>query len=137
MSNIELFKQVKELNLPIGKYALFGSAPLGIRNLKDCHDVDIIVTEELWNEYKNKSEWELKEMPNEFKDVYLCNGDIELWKNWRPGIWSIESLIKNAELIDGLPFVKLEEVIKWKKMNGREKDLKDVEVAENYIRNNS
>lgn len=135
MSNKELFAQVKKLNLPIGKYALFGSAPLGIRNLKDCHDVDIIVTEDLWNKYKNKSEWELKEMPNEFKDVYLCNGDIELWKNWRPGNWDIESLIKNAEISSGLPFVKLEEMIRWKKMNGREKDLKDVEVAENYIRN--
>lgn len=32
-------------------------------------------------------------------------------------------------------FVRLEKVIKWKKMNGREKDLKDVEVAESYIRN--
>lgn len=136
MSNIELFARVKELNLPIGKYALFGSAPLGIRNLKDCHDVDIIVTEELWNEYKNKPEWELKEMLNKFKDVYLCNGDIELWKNWRPESWDMEDLINNAEMIDGLPFVKLEEMIKWKKMNGREKDLKDVEAAENYIRNN-
>lgn len=136
MSNKELFKKVKGLNLPIGKYALFGSAPLGIRDLKNCHDVDIIVSEDLWNEYKNKPEWELKEMPNEFKDVYLCNGDIELWKNWRPESWDIESLIKNAEIIEGLPFVKLEEMIRWKKMNGREKDLKDVGVAEDYIRNN-
>lgn len=135
MSNTELFKRVKELNLPIGKYALFGSAPLGIRNLKDCHDVDIIVTEELWNEYKNKYGWELKEMPNKFKDVYLYNSDIELWKKWRAGNWNIENLIRDAEIIDGLSFVKLEEMIKWKKMNGREKDLKDVEVAENYIRN--
>ena len=134
--NQELFKKVKELNLPIGKYALFGSTPLGIRNLKNCHDIDIVVAEELWDEYKNKAEWELKEMPNKFKDVYLCNGDIELWKNWRPENWDIRDLIRNAEIIEGLPFVKLEEVIKWKKMNGREKDLMDVEVAENYIRNN-
>ncbi len=113
--NQELFKRVKELNLPIGKFALFGSAPLGIRNLKNCHDIDIIVTEELWDEYKNKAEWELKEMPNKFKDVYLCNGDIELWKNWRPENWDIRDLIRNAEIIESLPFVKLEEVIKWKK----------------------
>jgi len=134
MPNKELFARVKELNLPIGKYALFGSAPLGIRNLKDCHDVDIIATEELWNEYKNKPEWELKEMHNEFGDVYLCNGDIELWKKWRAGDWNIENLIKEAEMIDGLPFVRLEEMIKWKKMNGREKDLRDAETAEKYLR---
>ena len=34
------------MKLPIGKYALFGSAPLGIRELKDCHDADIIVSED-------------------------------------------------------------------------------------------
>ncbi len=44
MTNKELFKKVKNLNLPIGDYALFGSAPMGIRGLRECHDIDIIVT---------------------------------------------------------------------------------------------
>lgn len=54
MSNQNLFQKVKDLNLPFGKYALFGSAPMGIRGLKDCHDIDIIVTEDIWNDIKRK-----------------------------------------------------------------------------------
>ena len=42
MSGKDLFQKVKELNLPKGKYALFGSAPMGLRGIRECHDIDII-----------------------------------------------------------------------------------------------
>jgi hypothetical protein len=127
MSNKDLFQRVKDLKLPIGKYALFGSAPLGIRGLKDCHDIDIIVTEDLWNEYTNKG-WELRTMLH--GSQYFWNNEIELWKDWQPGKWNIGQLIGDAEIIDGLPFVKLERVLEWKKLRAREKDLKDIETIE-------
>lgn len=131
MSNIELFKKVKELKLPVGKYALFGSAPLGIRKLKDCRDIDIVVTEDLWNEYKGKN-WKIREMPH--NSQCLWNDEIELWKDWKPGKWYIQKLIDEAEIIDGLPFVKLDYVVKWKRLNGREKDLKDIKAIEEFLR---
>jgi len=131
MSNNDLFQKVKDLKLPIGKYALFGSAPMGIIGLRDCHDIDIIVTEDLWNEYKEKN-WKIKTMPH--GSQYLINGEIELWKDWKPGHWDIKQLIQEAEIINGLPFVKLEKILEWKKLSSREKDLKDVEVIEEFMR---
>lgn len=130
MGNKELFQRVKKLKLPVGKYALFGSAPLGIRGLKDCHDIDIIVTKDLWDEYKAKG-WEIKIMSHDSQ--YLWSDKIELWKDWGPGIWDINKLIQEAEIIDGLPFVKLERVMEWKKLNAREKDLKDIEIIEKFL----
>jgi hypothetical protein len=67
-------------------------------------------------------------------DDYLENGEIELWKNWRPGEWDVQKLIDEAEIIDGLPFASLESVVTWKRMSAREKDLKDVEVIENFLK---
>lgn len=131
MSNKNLFQQVKDLKLPIDKYALFGSASLGIRGLKNCHDIDIIVTEDVWNEYKAKN-WKIRTMPH--GSQYLWNDGIELWKDWKPGQWNIKQLIKEAEIIDGLPFIKLERVLEWKRLNGREKDLKDIETVEKFLR---
>ncbi|OGE76230.1 MAG: hypothetical protein A3K06_00250 [Candidatus Doudnabacteria bacterium RIFCSPHIGHO2_01_52_17] len=131
MNNNDLFQRVKELKLPIGKYALFGSAPSGIRGLKDCRDIDIIVTEDLWDEYKSKG-WETRVMPR--GSQYLWNDEIELWKDWYPGKWDIKKLIDEAEMIDELPFVKLEHVVKWKRQSGREKDLKDIETIEKFLR---
>ena len=130
MSNQDLFQKVKDLNLPFGKYALFGSAPMGVRGLKECHDIDIIVTEDLWNEFKIKN-WEEKTAPS--GSQYLCKGEIELWKDWRPGEWDILELIAEAEIIDDLPFVKLERVMEWKKISAREKDLIDVKTIEDFL----
>ncbi|HEX8946818.1 MAG TPA: hypothetical protein VF829_01210 [Candidatus Paceibacterota bacterium] len=130
MANQEMFQKVRELNLPIGTYALFGSAPLGIRNLKDCHDVDIVVTEDLWNQYKAQG-WEVRSMSH--GSEFLCSGDLELWKDWKPGEWDIAELIDTAEVIDGLPFVMLDRVLKWKELSGREKDLRDVELIREYM----
>ncbi|MEK7567012.1 MAG: hypothetical protein AAB527_02680 [Patescibacteria group bacterium] len=126
----DLFQKVRDLKLPLGKYALFGSAPLGIRGLRDCRDIDIIVTENLWNECKSK-DWKIKDKPD--IGQYLCRGEIELWKNWAPGQWNIKKLIQESEMIDGLPFVRLESVVAWKKLNGREKDLKDLKTIEKFL----
>ena len=74
MGNKELFQKVKDFRLPIGEYALFGSAPLGIRRLKECLDIDVIVTEDLWNECKNKN-WEVRRASH--GSEYLWNNEIE------------------------------------------------------------
>jgi len=133
MSNNDLFQKVKDMKLPIGKYALFGSAPLGIRGLRDCHDIDIIVTEDLWNEFC-RNNWNIKF--SEFGNPFLCNDEIEMGKDfWKPGLWDITKLIREADIIDGLPFVKLERVLEWKRLMAREKDLKDIEIIEKFLRN--
>jgi predicted nucleotidyltransferase len=131
MSNDNLFQRAKDLKLPIGKYVLFGSSPLGARRMRECYDIDILVTGNLWNEYKNNG-WEVRILKNDIE--YLWNDEIELYKNWGPGKWNIEQLIKEADIIDGLPFVKLEYVLKWKKLLGRKKDLKDVKLIEKFLK---
>ena len=67
-------------------------------------------------------------------DDYLENGDLELWKNWAPGDWDVQKLIDEADVIDDLPFVRLNSVMEWKKLNAREKDLKDVEIIANFLK---
>jgi hypothetical protein len=134
MNNQDLFKRVKGLNLPLGKYALFGSAPMGIRGLKECSDVDLIVSEEIWQEYKTKSGWEYKITENGVEHIESEDGQIQLWHDWRPWYQDTRPFIDSAEIIDGLPFVKLEKVVEWKKKFGRDKDLKDLEAIEKFLR---
>jgi hypothetical protein len=132
--NQELFQRVKELNLPIGEYAIFGSGPMGIRDMREMHDVDVLVSEKVYNEYVNKSGWKIKniyENNDYFKGLNNDILEIEMWKDWYTD-WDVSKLIREAEIIDELPFVRLEYLIKWKKFFGREKDLKDVELIENY-----
>ncbi len=132
MNAKNLLERVRGLNLPMGKYALFGSALLCARGLRDCDDIDVVVSEDLWNEYKNRAGWSLRKAPH--GSEYLQNDNVESWKDWKPGMWNIEELIQNAEIIDGIPFVGIGNVLKWKKLYGRPKDLKDVRMLESYIK---
>jgi hypothetical protein len=56
-------------------------------------------------------------------------------RDWHEG-WGVEKMIKEADIIDGLPFVKLEYLIEWKKFFRREKDLKDIELIEEFLKKN-
>ncbi len=119
--NQELFNRLRDLHLPKGEYAIFGSGPLGVRGLHDCHDLDIIVTQKIYQDYKSRPEWTEKVTLS--GSTYLDNSSLELYHDWKPGTWNIAQLIHEAEIIDDLPFVQLKHVIEWKKLNGRAKDI--------------
>lgn len=126
----ELFEKLKELNLPKGKFAIFGSGPMGIRELREIGNLDLIVTDDYFKELQDKG-WEFKK--GELCD-HLEKDGVVFYNEWGPGEWDIKNLIAEAEIIDGLPFVKLEEVLRWKRINNREKDQKDIELIENYLK---
>lgn len=132
MGNKKIFEQVKKLNLPKGKYVIFGSAPMGIRGIRDCHDLDIVVLEEVLEEIKKKPDWKVKNFENG-RQIFVF-GDIELWKDWWPGQWDTEDLIKRADIIDDLPFATLEDVLRWKKIFGRKKDWQDIQLIKKYLK---
>jgi hypothetical protein len=49
-------------------------------------------------------------------------------------IGDTNKLIKEADIIGGFPFIKLEEPAKFKKELGRPKDLKDIKLINDYLR---
>jgi len=127
----EFLKKLKDLNLPKGKFAIFGSGPMGIRGLKEIGDLDVIVTEDIFDDFAKRPDFKLGQKKS--NNEYLEKDGIEFYKNWHPGDWDINKLIQDAEIINDWPFVRLEEVLKWKKLKMRDKDIKDIELIENYL----
>lgn len=131
----KLFSDLKNLKLPLGQYAVFGSGPMGIRDLREIHDIDLIVTQELFDQFKNNLDWEVKDI---YENNDCFNGlinrklNIEMFTKWYTD-WDTEKLIKEAEMISELPFIKLEYVVQWKKQFASEKDLKDVELIKKFL----
>lgn len=134
----KLLEQLKKMKLPKDAYAIFGSGPIGIRDIRDTHDLDIIVSDELFEEIKSDSSYINKsfEINGRSVEMYYKNG-IEIYNKWGPGEWDTNKIIQSAEIIDGMPFASLDMVIKWKKIAGREKDLEDIKLIEEYMNKQS
>ena len=115
----------------MGKYVLFGSAPMGIRDLKKCNDIDILVTEDLFKKLQTDSKWKFKIASKGSEALEIDN--IEIFKDW-PDVANPQKLIDSAEIIDDLPFVNLYEVLKWKKFRSKEKDLVDIKLIEDFLK---
>src|SRR3989338_11261459 len=120
----ELLQELKALRLPAEDYAIFGSSPLAVRGIRDCNDLDIVVSARLWEELSSQ-------YAPAGKKIEI--GNLEFWRDWMP--WfspaEVDEIIASAECIDDVPFAKLPYVIELKKKMGREKDKRDLVLIDN------
>jgi ADP-ribose pyrophosphatase YjhB (NUDIX family) len=124
-----LLKELDNLGLPRDQFAITSSGPLGVRGIRPSKDIDIVASESLWNELSNKYQAEHLEFNDSIKI-----GNIEILGNFQgEQIHSTEDQIAKADIIDGYQYVNLEMIKDFKKLLGREKDLKDIELIEKFL----
>ncbi len=131
---MDLINKIKQLNLPFGKYIVFGSGPLQAHGIRKTRDIDLLVLPELYNQLQQEG-WEERSWETQLQGRYLYKDNMEVVDNWTYGEYNPDPkwLIENAEIIDGIPFAPLEEVIKWKSAYGRDKDIVDIKLIEEYL----
>jgi hypothetical protein len=129
---IALFEKVKTLNLPVGDYAIFGSGPLIVRKIVPAsNDLDIVCRGRAWEKVRKLGTIEKLAAYN-VSVVSMCGGRLTFGTKWGIGEFNTDQLIDSAEEIDGLPFVRLEHVVRYKMICQRPKDLRHVEALEAY-----
>ena len=121
--------ELKKLNLPSDEFSVFGSGPMAIRGLKEPGDMDIIVTENLWNKLKQK--YELVKKPNY---EYLTVNGIDFFHDWTHPGYDLNKLINDSDIIQRVRFVKLEAVLEWKLKRNLEKDKKDIDILKKHLK---
>jgi hypothetical protein len=129
-----IFEEVKSLNLPAGKYVVVGSGPMVAKGMREFHDIGILVTEDVFEKLSKEPGWKLSkgEAGRKVLKKDIFEIDKVFWcKDYQPD--TIE-LIKNAEMINGIPFLQLSELIKFKQQLGRRKDLRDIVLIEKYLK---
>lgn len=127
-----IFERAQKLNLPLGEYVVIGAGILEALGLRETNDIDVIVMPHLLEKlresgkYKEEARW---------GKLFLVGDNIDIgskleWENYST---TIEEAINIATIINGVPFLNLEETIKFKKAMGREKDFKDIELINEYL----
>lgn len=133
---MDVFKRAQLLNFPLGKYILIGSTSMEAHGIRSAADIDVCVVKDLFKNLQ-ANDWEID---TAFKEKWnrtrLKKGDVEVYEDFefRGGLVPIEELITEAEIINGFPFLPLKILLEFKRVNGREKDFKDIELIETYLK---
>jgi hypothetical protein len=126
----ELFDRLRSFSLPSGDYAVFGSGPLLVRRIIDAvSDLDVICRGEAWRAARGVST--SSRIEEGVRTVAV--GPISFGTTWGLGDFDVDVLIDEAEVIDGLPFVRLEHVIAYKQAAGRPKDLVHLKLTADWM----
>lgn len=131
MRNIDrLLIELKKLELPTEEYLIISSGPLAIHNIRDCNDLDIIISDKLFSNLSQNYPIEIGEYVSK-----IILGDIEfIHRNIKQyGEYDFDRQRAKAEIIDGIPFQDLETCLFFKEKGEREKDKKDVELIKQCL----
>ena len=115
--------------MPLGQYAIFGSGSMAIRGIREAQDIDVMVLRKLWDRLVAENPLALRHDPE-----HLLFGNVEVFREWRLMTGLVPTMIAEADIIDGLPFVKLKYTIEWKQLLNRDKDRRDVELIRAYLK---
>lgn len=133
MDGQEIIKRINELDLPVNSYVVFGSGPLAAASIRKANDIDIFSSSTLFHELEQRG-WK-KRLGINGKTI-LFNEFFEVSDEWRFGEYNakLKDLLVTADYINGVPFVNIYELRKWKKLMNRDKDIRDVAAIDAYIR---
>ena len=136
---MNIFEEVRKLNFPPRQYVVVGSGPMAARGIREIRDIDIVVSPEFFEKCKQDG-WE--QVPwtysEKLEQVYLKQGVVELYLDVNCGNFNpkTDELIQRADVIDGIPFASLEDVIRFKKEYNKPKHLADIKLIAEYLKNN-
>ena len=129
-----LVKLVSELDLDRRDFVIFGSGPLLAHGLRQrIRDLDVVVRGTVWRrvcQYGMPAVGEINGAPM----ALFCGGQIQFSQGWVSEDWDTDDLIDRAEIIQGLPFAQLTDVLAYKQKLRRPKDLPDIEALLDLMR---
>ena len=130
----DIFSRIKALHLPFGEYIVVSSGTLEALGIRAARDIDIAVMPKLFEKLRTEGGWTEEER---YGKLFLSKPDIDIIPqlSWDAYTTTTEEAIASALVIDGVPFVNLDEIKKFKQALGREKDFADIKLIEAYEEN--
>ncbi|MBP6974972.1 MAG: hypothetical protein KBB54_03470 [Candidatus Pacebacteria bacterium] len=132
---MSIIEKVKKLGLPLGQYVVISSGTLDALGIRPANDIDLTVLSELHEALRMSGEWKEE---NRYGKMFLIQEGIEINPDisWDAYPTSTEEVIRTALVIDGVPFMNLDELRKFKTALGREKDFADIVLMDMYLASN-
>ena len=128
MKKIELLNLLKELNFPKDEYYVLSSASLVLRGIrKEANDLDLCISEELFNEIKDK--YNLAEGNKNECGFYKINDNLEIVVNKKEDF--------KMEIGEKYNLEDLQTILDFKIKRNKPKDQKDIENIKKHLEKNN
>lgn len=129
----QLVREFLSYDLDPDDYVIAGSGPLLAHGMRaQISDLDVIARGAAWERASALGRRQVAPFGG-VTAVYLLDGAIEVLDGWFPGHWSVDRLIDEADLIEGIRFLSLRLTLEWKRLLGREKDRADIAALERRL----
>jgi hypothetical protein len=63
----------------------------------------------------------------------IFDGEIEVFGSWLAPHWDVDDLIARAEFVDGIPFAPLRDVLRYKQLLRRPRDIRDIRILSSWL----
>jgi hypothetical protein len=127
-----LIARLRSLGLPDGDWALFGSGPLLLRGwIDDVGDLDVVCRGAAWAKAREIGDIVVLE-PDGVQIVSIDGSAITIGRSWRYGDTPIDEYIDGAKTIGGIPCVRLEHIVAYKRIADRPKDREHLAIIREH-----
>jgi hypothetical protein len=128
-----VIRQLLSLRLEPDDLVVFGSAPLLAHGLrKRIGDLDVVARGAAWQRACQLGD-HLTRLDDGTEMIRFYDGLIEISTAWITPRWSADDLIDSADIIDGIRFARLGQVLAYKRYLHRPKDMDDIAMIEALI----
>ncbi|MBP9738218.1 hypothetical protein KBD20_00865 [Candidatus Saccharibacteria bacterium] len=136
MANAEkVVNVVKELALPSGKFAVFGGACLALLGIREAHDIEVFVSKDCVGYFQDDL-WRQTSFNGQNPHLLgvVLDTEVQAFLDWDCPGWqpNIASYFSEPEVVEGVPCMPLDELMKWKHATARPKDLRDMELVDQW-----
>lgn len=123
-------ERVKELGLPLDQIIIIGSGILDQLGIRQSADIDVATGRAVLEEIAHSGGWVEKIDKNQRQYLVKYDESIEIWDGWEIDgrVVEYDKLLDYAVEYDGVKFVSLDFLRRWKNWRGREKDMQDVRL---------
>ncbi|MBF1033391.1 MAG: hypothetical protein HXL02_01305 [Candidatus Nanosynbacter sp.] len=131
--------KVKALNLPLDQIIVIGSGILDQLGIRPASDIDLAVSSDLMKKLSEESSDWIKKFDDNQRFYFIKDdGSAEVWDGWEfdGQVVSYDGLLDYVVEYDGVRFVNLEFLSRWKKWRSLEKDTQDVKLIDEWRANN-
>lgn len=127
-----LIRRLIQLDLERDNFVIFGSGPLLAHGIRNIHDLDVVARGSAWHRVCDQGIPSTGKISNAPATCFW-GGRIQFFREWISTDWDSDDLIDQAEIVEGLRFARLPDVLAYKRMLMRPKDIMDIHAIAKLI----